>query len=90
MGTKELDHASKGNQFCLIVECPHASVVEHPKFLSISSFFFLIRSHFPALNASIGLDIVNLSIELSCVVTVVPFPHQVVVQRCMMGCFSLH
>lgn len=68
----------------------YASVVEHPKLLSILSFFFLIRSHFPALHASIGLDIVNLSIELSCVVTVVPFPHQVVVQRCMMGCFSLH
>lgn len=44
IGTKELDRTSKGNQFCLIVECPLM-----PLLWSIQSvrlvLFFLILSY---------------------------------------------
>lgn len=43
----------------------NASVVEHPKFVHFV-ILSLICSHFPALHASIGLDVVNLSRALLC------------------------
>lgn len=67
IGTKELDHASKGNQFCLFVECVFLTSL----LWSITSFC-PFRHYFPSfilifpLSFSIGLDIVNIILCCYC------------------------
>lgn len=91
IGTKELDRTSKANQFCLIVECPLMPLLWSIQSVCLFLFpcrfsLFLLFDHlisagpFFGLHTSICLDLVNL--ELFCGVL---FPHQTVVQRCIMG-----